>query len=121
MKTNKLRKALVTIFSQITPVVFYSQANSQVAFPYIVFELSLLADENYDSYSVEVDVWDRGNNVSNLENICDSLEKLDRTLHNDEDLSFVMYFENKNIVIDSDKELKRRRLVFNLKLYSKEE
>ena len=121
MKTNYIRKALVSLFSSITPNVFYAQANSQVAFPYIVFELNLVAEENYGSYSLEVDVWDKGNNVNNLENICDSLEKLDRTLHTDENISFVMYFESKVIVEDSDKELKRRRLVYNLKLYSQEE
>ena len=121
MKTNKLRKALKKLFEECLGSVYFSQAKKDTTFPFCVFEFNIISDENYSLYNVEINVWDRGNDISNLEDICDKLESLDRRIYNDEDLNFVMYFENRNIIQETDKELKRRRITFSLKLYKKEE
>lgn len=121
MKTNNLKKALKTLFQSSITQVFYNQASSTATFPYLVYEFRSVNNEISTDYIVEADVWDKGMETVNIDNICDELEELHQYVYTDNNIQFRLYFESRQSIIDENKELKRRRLVFTLKLYEIEE
>lgn len=118
--TNELRKRIKSVLENYAKS-YYQEAPSKHKYPYIVFELSEISTIiGKTVHKLEINCIST-NNVE-VENIADKVQDvLDEYNFSNDKISFYTYRGPRNTVYEEDKSIKRRRLVFELFFYSKEE
>ncbi len=117
-RTEDLKKFLTRELKTICENVCYQQASDDIPFPYIVYDLSHKQYEVGKGYSIEINIWDRSTSTKNVEMIADDTEYLfDDTIYNENTFTASIDLNTRNTVEDSDKRLKRRRLLFDMLYY----
>ncbi|QUI24874.1 hypothetical protein HZI73_22355 [Vallitalea pronyensis] len=119
-KTLHLRDCIISLLSSITGLACYHEQASDAKPPYIVFSLDSIPAENTRNYTLEINLWDKGN--SNLiEEKADIIENtLKKYVYTDELIQFRAYTNTRNNVADPKKEIRRRRITTDLIYYIKE-
>lgn len=123
--TNELRKQLNFIFQTICKNVFYASARQKPRqkpqYPYLVFELSeLLYDSGCTKYKLEVNCVSK--NTEEVEDMADFMQDLINNYNFiNEKIAFDTYRISRQKAYEEDKTIQRRRLIFELKAYSREE
>ena len=118
-KTNSLRKI---IQSNIDSVVscYYRMADSGALYPHAVYDFENidLGDINRDDLILIVDLWDRGNNTSRIDEMADQIEEIFNAanLPNEEVLP-TFYRISRKPIDDEDKTIMRRQLKFQIQNY----
>lgn len=122
MKTINCRKTIKALIDGVCSNVYYAQADENASFPYAIFSVEEVSKiDLVPLCELEVNVVGYGRDTSEVENICDALEKqLDHLTINENGVSFTLYFERKNTVNSEDRAIVRRRLVWSFNLYEKE-
>lgn len=120
--TSELKKQLSYFLKQKCDKTFFEEAEN-TPYPYIVFEFQELGEESGKTkYRLEINCVDKGVSTKPVEDLADSIQDLfDHFSYENEKISFYMYRGQRNTVREEDKKIKRRRLTFELNLYSKEE
>lgn len=118
---KELRKQIQGILKTICNNVYYE--NGAQFYPYVVFEISELAYEaGKHSCQLEINVINKGEDTTVVEQIADDIEgMLDSYSYNDTLLQFRTFKGSRKIVREEDKQIKRRRLLFELYYYTKGE
>lgn len=108
--------------------VKYQEATKETPFPYIIFDFpnTLPDGEGFQNVSVDIDGWDNPSDGSTA-----ALEALMSTINGDgetglnkktlatENLVVTFYLENKLSLQDDDKRIKRRKYVYQARLFER--
>jgi hypothetical protein len=118
--TLKLREYIVSQLKTLCKNVYYEIAESK-AHPYIVYSLSSVKSEVMRNYSLEINIYDIDSDTSALEKLADDVENLfDGITHIDEHQQIYTSVNTRNN-IDDGSNIKRRRILINLRYYGKGE
>lgn len=118
-KTLALRKI---IKSNIDSVVksYYRIADAKALFPHAVYDFENidLGDIHRDDLILIVDLWGKGNDTSQIEEMADQLEKIFNAANlPGEDVLPTFYRVSRQPIDDEDKTLIRRQLKFQIQNY----
>ena len=118
-KSIALRTALQTIFITKASNVYYEEAPDTHPYPYVVYELSELShDSGRTLIQLEVNVIDHGDSTSVVEMLADEIQyALHKLYYIDASIQFSSYKNQRNTVKEDDKQLIRRRLLFEIHLH----
>ena len=122
-KTATLRKLIMTNLQTVQGGTYHRTAPKDAAFPYKTFELSSVAFvEARDDQELEVDIWDRGPDQKQIEEIADQIERLFSNATLPQPPIYTTFFrENRYNIEDPDKTLQHIQLRFLVQLYETEE
>ena len=118
-KTNALREIIQNKINSIVKS-YYRFADTTNIFPHAVYDFENidLLDIARDDLILIVDIWGKGKNTSQVENIADQIEKLFNAanLPNEEVLP-TFYRISRKPIDDEDKTIIRRQLKFQIQNY----
>lgn len=119
--TDNLKKFVRGKLLEVCERVFFEFATDTSLFPYIVFSMDKARNEFINSYQLELNIWDKNASSKTVEELADELELLlDATAWRNENFTCTLDLNTRNIVDDTDKSLRRRRLLFDLSVIFKE-
>lgn len=122
MRTNDLKKLVQTKLKTLTADVYYELASDQALYPHIVFSFDTvnLDDLSRQDYMLYVDVWDKGKNTKDVDDLCDQVESLlqAENLPQTHILPTFYLADRKNIP-DSDKLIRHRLIKFQVQNYER--
>lgn len=120
-KTTELRKQLRAIIKAQTANVYYVEAPDTKPYPYAVHELTEISyDDGRTLMELEVNVLDYGKDSSAAEEIADKIQSaLHKYFFINHAIEFTVYQGMRNIVKEEDKQVIRRRLLFEVHLHEK--
>ena len=119
-KTNDLKKLIQTKLKTLTTNVYYEIAADNAMYPHIVFSFKTinLGDLWRQDYMLDVDVWDKGQNTTNIDALCDNIESL---LHMQNlpqtKILPTFYLVDRRSIVDEDKTIKHRLVRFQIQNY----
>jgi hypothetical protein len=123
----ELRKAINTYLKAIHPRVYFQSApeNAENAeYPYIVVDFTNTNDDGefQEITVVDIDGWDRPSNgdTAALENLMANINGLNKTTVTADDLAVSFYLDRKLPLMDPDPLIKRRKYVYQARLYKRE-
>lgn len=118
-KSIALRTALQTILKTKASNVYYEEAPDTHPYPYVVYELSELShDSGRTLIQLEVNVIDHGDSTSVAEELADDIQDaLHKLYYIDTSIQFSSYKNQRNTVKEDDKQIIRRRLLFETHLH----
>lgn len=113
----ELRKAINSFLKQHHPRVYHQRATDQAVFPYIVYNLPNSFDnEQQEVFNLDVDVWDKGNDTTPIETLSGDLWRvLNRFEYIDPNIQFTVYRASRLTLDEDDINIKRRKLIFELR------
>ena len=119
--TNAIRKQLRSVMLQFCSSVSYRKRPQPIVYPYTIFELKVLqlsdgrAQCRLEVSCVSID-------AAEVENLADGIwDAFDGYSHLDTHSAFEVYQQQRDIIEEEDKEIERRRLVFELDYHKREE
>ncbi len=119
-KTNSLRKIIQKNISKIVKS-YYRIADAKATFPHAVYDFDSidLGDINRDDLILIVDLWGKGKDTSQIEEMADQIEAMFNAANmpGDEVLP-TFYRVSRKPIDDEDKTLIRRQLKFQVQNYS---
>lgn len=121
-KTNDLKKLVRTQLLTVCDNVYYEQAIDKVMYPHCVFSFNTvnLSDFYRDDITMDVDVWTKGKNTTNIDTLCDDIEALFNNANLPQDTILPTFFrDTRTVVIDEDKDIKHRVLRFLIQNYER--
>lgn len=121
-KTNELRKLIQSKLKTKCSNVYYEQAIDSALYPHCVYNFASidLGDLIRDDLVLEVDVWDKGNSCTAIENLCDQIEELFNNANLPQDKILPTFFRISRIPVkDEDKSIKHRLLKFQIQNYER--
>lgn len=118
-KTIALRKI---IKSNIDSVVksYYRKADAKALYPHAVYDFENidLGDINRDDLILIIDIWGKGNDTSQIEEMADRIEKIFNAANlPGEEVLPTFYRVSRKPIDDEDKTLIRRQLKFQIQNY----
>lgn len=118
-KTISLRTELQRKLKTLTTTVYYEEASDSAVYPYCVFELSeLLTEANKTVYQLEINLLDHGVSTSAIEILADNIQKsLNKYFFVNAEIEFKIYQGIRQTVKEEDKQIIRRRLLFEIQLH----
>lgn len=119
MKTWALRTELQRVLKTLTTNVYYEGNQDSNIYPRIVFELNEVSSEyGMTLYQLEINVFDYGTSTKNTENLADTIQsELHKYYFINNEIQFTAYKGLRQSVIEDDKQIIRRRLLFELHLH----
>lgn len=121
-KTNDLKKLIMTQLKTLTSNVYYEIAADNALYPHVVFSFKMinLGDLWRQDYTLDVDVWDKGQSTTRIDSLCDEIEKL---LHMQNlpqtDILPTFYLIDRRSILDEDKSIKHRLVRFQIQNYER--
>jgi hypothetical protein len=119
-RTNDLKILLKTKLNTLTSNVFFEQATDDALYPHIVFSFRTieLGDLSRKDYILEVDVWDKGTNSTNVDELADKVEDLLQAQNLPQtNILPTFYLIDRKSVLDPDKDIKHRLIRFQIQNY----
>ena len=119
--TEKLRTLLRELLQSVCPRVWYGYASSDTDELHLVFHLQELNyDEGLSLQELEINVMDYGTDTGPTEALADQLQRLlDHYQTLTEDFEVSLYREKRQPIHETDKQVIRRRLTFQVRLYER--
>lgn len=112
-----IRKKLKAEISKVVDNYFMT-AHNKAKYPYAVLDIKETDNQNYIPYYLEIEIWDKGDDTTNLETTCDDLKSLlDRKRVVEDNYAYIIWFSGCITNIDDDKTIKRRVSTFDIHLY----
>lgn len=117
-KAFVLRTGIRNKLLEIHPRVLFGDAPSGTEYPFVLFNLvTSTAMDRVDLVSLEIDIWDNNPVTSDLEVLTDKIDKaLHRLTGGNEHVFYTIYRENRLSIRDPEESLKRRQLVFQIRV-----
>ena len=118
-KTQALKTELQRIFKTITANVYHEETRNKSTYPYLVYELSELTySYGKTTMQLEVNVIGHGEDSSEVESIADTVQTtLNRYFFINSDIEFTVYKGSRNTIKEPDKQVIRRRMLFEVQLH----
>lgn len=112
---------LYTQISSILPNTFYEKVPQEKSFPYVVYTLPGISEEEVrEDYTLEIDIWSNSNDIMELETIVTDIDcNLNRELELNDGFMCKIYRNTpyRLNIPDPDENLNRRKLRYLIKLY----
>lgn len=105
---------------EIDPIVenYFLNAFNKAEFPYAVLDIKEIDNEVLTQYLLEIEIWDKKEDTSNLETICDELKQiLNKKKAIKENYAYVIWFNSCITDKEEDKTIKKRILSFEIHLF----
>ena len=120
--TKELRRVVMALLTSVAPSVSFSNTKRE-SYPHTVFDLSqVLYDGGRTLYTLEINIIGYGDDTTFIDDTADRVQELfEDCNYNGDKISFYTRINTRNNIIEADKSVIRRRLLFELNLYSKEE
>lgn len=118
-KTTALRRIIQRNIDAVIKS-YYRKADKGALFPHAVFDFESidLLDINRDDLILIIDVWGKGNDTSEIEDLADQIEKLFNAANMPEgDVLPTFYRMSRKPIDDEDKSLIHRQLKFQVQNY----
>ena len=118
-KTNALREVIQSKISSIVKS-FYRIADEKESYPYAVYDFENidLGDIHRDDLILIIDLWGKGKDTSQIEEMADQIEALFNAANlPDEEILPTFYRISRKPIDDPDKTLMRRQLKFQIQNY----
>lgn len=98
--------------------VFLEDSEDDSPFPYLVYSIANGVNNRPGQhiYTLFVDIWDRGETTRIIDDFAKKLKKLDAETYIDKNLQYSMYFDRILNTKSEHKDLKRKTLVFELRV-----
>lgn len=119
-KTKSLRRIIQKNIDAIIKS-YYRHADKGAIFPHAVFDFESidLLDINRDDLILIIDIWGKGNDTSEIEDLADQIEKMFNAANMpEEDVLPTFYRMSRKPIDDEDKSLIHRQLKFQIQNYS---
>lgn len=118
-KTNSLRKI---IQSKINPIIktYYRTADAKSSYPHAVYDFENidLGDISRDDLILIIDLWGKGKDTSNIEEIADQIEEIFNAANiPGQEVLPTFYRISRKPIDDEDKTLIHRQLKFQIQNY----
>lgn len=123
MRTNDLKKLIQTKLKTVTSLVYHEIADEKALYPHIVFGFDRidLADLSRQDYVLVVDVWDKGNSTTRVDDLADSVENLLQAENlPQENVLPTFYLMDERNVLDEDKSIKHKQIRFQIQNYERQ-
>ncbi|MDY3240746.1 MAG: hypothetical protein SOW80_11585 [Anaerovoracaceae bacterium] len=119
--TNAIRKQIRKEILRFCENVNYRKRPQPVKYPYVIFELKVMqVTDGKAQCRLEINCV--SNNAAEVEDIADGIwDIFDEYSHLDASTAFETYAMQRDIVEEEDKEIERRRLIFELNYHKREE
>ena len=121
-RTNLLKELVQTKLKTLTTNVYFENADTKAMYPHIVYsfgELNL-GDLSREDYTLDVDVWDKGETTDIIDNLCDSVEDL---LHQQNlpqtHILPTFYKIDRKTIPDTNKQIRHRLIRFQIQNYER--
>lgn len=117
-KALVLRRDIREQLLNIHPRVLYGDAPPDTQYPFVLFRLgSSSALDRLDMIDLEIDLWDDQSSTIDLEILTDKVDKaLNRFTGGNKHVFYTIYRESRLSIHEPEKRLKRRQLVFNIRV-----
>lgn len=97
---------------------YFMTASPKAKFPYATIDLKEIDDEALTQYSLDIEVYDKHEDTSELEKICDKLKNdLNGKRVISENFAYKIWFNDCLTNFDEDKTIKRRIVSFTIHLF----
>lgn len=117
-RTNNLKIYVMAELKKSCDNVCYKIATDTTPYPYIVYDLNYIKDENRYNYQLEVNIWDENISTKAIEQVADDIEvAMDYVYSVDANQALATYINTRNNVVDPDKSLQRIRLLIDINYY----
>lgn len=118
--TNELKKAIKGAVEDIE--IYVDEAPQSATYPYAVITTRrLTVNDSISQWAVEVDVWDKGKYYSKAEAMADAIEKeLDFKPIKSGSNFLCLFKSQRDIIADSDLQIKRVKTQFDMTVYESE-
>jgi len=123
MRTNDLKELIQAQLKTVTPNVFYEVGQTKKMYPHIIFEFSSidLGDFNRQDYILDVDVWDKSEDTTAVEDLCDSIEELFNNANLPQETILPTFFRiDRKRIPDEDIQIRHRLIRFQIQNYNRE-
>ena len=119
--TNELRKSIRQLIEKHCPNTNYKKVSLPILYPYVTFEITVLAiSDGQHKCDLEINVVSK--DVKEVERISDALvDALDHESIINTKVACDIYALKRDSVEEADKEIERRRLLFELNYYKAED
>lgn len=120
-RTLALRQEMTRILEEIDEKAYYERAPRNRPYPYIVFSLNeVMYGEGKTTYQLEVNVLDRGDDSAVAELMADQIQTvLDQRYEMTKELQFTVYRGLRQAVMEEEKDIVRRRMLFEVHLHER--
>lgn len=122
MRTNDLKLLVQSKLKTVAANVYHEIANEKALYPHIVFEFRRidLNDLWRQDYILEVDIWDKQDSSQRVDNLADQVENLLQAENLPQtNVLPTFYLINRQNIPDEDKEIKHRRVQFQIQNYER--
>lgn len=119
-KTNDLKKLIQTKLKTLTTNVYFEIAADNALYPHIVFTFNSvdLGDLSRQDYILYIDVWDKGDNSTAIDELCDNIETLLQAQNLPQTRILpTFYLMDRKSVPDEDKQIRHRLIRFQIQNY----
>lgn len=119
-KTNDLKKLIQTKLKKLTTNVYFEIAADNALYPHIVFTFNSvdLGDLSRQDYILYIDVWDKGNNSTAIDELCDNIETLLQAQNLPQTRILpTFYLMDRKSIPDEDKQIRHRLIRFQIQNY----
>ncbi|MBU9724125.1 MULTISPECIES: DUF3168 domain-containing protein [Bacillaceae] len=119
MKMIKIRKDIKAFLKSYHPRIHHENAPDDAEYPFVVYNFPNSVDDgSLENFVLELDIWDNKADTTEMETIIGSIDKaLHRRTVAIGDLSMSFYRENRLVITDPDKRLRRRQYVYQVRTY----
>lgn len=122
MRTNDLKKLIMSQLKTVTSNVYYEVASDDALYPHIVFTFNNLnlGDLSRQDYMLDIDVWNKGKDTKSIDDMCDSIENLlqGENLPQTHILP-TFYLVDRKTLPDEDKTIRHRLIRFQIQNYER--
>lgn len=118
-KTEALKTEITRVLKLSLSKVSFGRAPAKKVYPYAVYDLSEIGSENgRTNFQLEVNVVDYGPDTSRVDDISDDIQdRLHRYDFINSAIQFTSYIGIRQPVTEEDKEINRRRMLFEIQLH----
>ena len=118
-KINDLPYLVTTKLKTVCDDVYFEMADEHSMYPHIVFDYNR-ANSFQNTLDVNIDIWDKNESAVAIENLTDAVEELFNNINSPQDTIIpTFYVEDRVIVPDPDKKLRRRRVKLSVNFYER--
>jgi len=118
INNKRIRLALKEIIRSIHENASYGWTTDKARYPYVTYEYEMRYSGNKGIGTLEINVWDLGDSTEQVEDIADNLENgLNELIYNDDHTILKLYTNSRLAILDDNKDIKRRRLLFEMQYY----
>lgn len=122
--TNELRKLIQSKLKTVCDNVFYEIADNKMIYPHCVFSFRSVDTSDFafarKDIRCDIDIWDKGNDATQIEDLADSIESLFNAKNIPQDEILPTFFLDRRIsVLDEDKDIRHRVIRLTIQNYER--